>query len=154
MPAMAGLFSLWVMAIAICVAHGGDGRLASEVQPIVWYRFENLTDHGIDTQGYCDLKISSTKFPSPEGAAHDSDSIGNYLVFNLDNKIRNDSRPFAWNAKACSNVTSGADGVTIEFLIKPTANCFLRGKSLVHGYPLFIPSRWQCNPVPIPSFRV
>ena len=108
---------------------------AAAVTPAAYYRFENVSDPTIDTMKLCALEVPAESGVTPEGHANVTGvSVGSYLDFGMVGLARADAVPvpkapgFAWRASTCAPRAS-ATGLTIEFLLSPTEQCFLRGGS-------------------------
>ena len=96
--------------------------------PVHYWRFEDLESPLVDSVGTCNLTASLLDGPTP--THNDTYSVGNYVVFNAGIAHQNATEPKQWKAQACMNDDlQGAAGLTVEFLLRPTPNCFLRGGS-------------------------
>jgi hypothetical protein len=98
--------------------------------PAAYYRFENTSDATIDSRGLCPLVKQSGSSAAPQVQDASATSVGNFLVFNYGAHMM-PAAPIggtgrAWRAESCAP-RAGVKGVTIELLLHPTPQCFLRG---------------------------
>ena len=101
------------------------------IEPAVLYNFEDVRDPTIDAKGLCNLSFPMPAFSTAKPQVQDGDahSVGNFLVFDYGAPALPANRTgLTWYAQSCAP-RSIAKGVTIEFLLHPTPQCFLRGGS-------------------------
>lgn len=103
--------------------------LGTTIEPAVLYSFEDLTDPTIDSKGLCNLSIPTTATATPQVQQASTVSVGSFLVFDYGaREIPAKGHGLTWQAKTCAP-SPHAKGLTIEFLLHPTPQCFLRGGS-------------------------
>jgi hypothetical protein len=96
---------------------------------VAWYRFENLTDSTIDSSS---SRLNPLLLPTERGkhcaepTAATKGAVGSYLKFNEGKSfVSSPNKNVSWGAVSPLDISS-ADGLTIEFLLKPSTG-FLRG---------------------------
>ena len=104
---------------------------ALAAHPACYYRFESLTDATIDSAGGFNLTIPASATAHAQVQQKDARSVGNFAVFGygLEAKAGWPAKPSrVWGAHACGGIIPPtASGLTIEFLLHPTPQCFMRG---------------------------
>ena len=104
---------------------------ALAANPACYYRFESLTDATIDSAGGFNLTIPASATAHAQVQQKDARSVGNFAVFGygLEAKAGWPAKPSrVWGAHACGGIIPPtASGLTIEFLLHPTPQCFMRG---------------------------
>ena len=105
--------------------------------PICYYRFENISNPGQDSiPGNKGLLINRNKSSIARAQTQqgNANSVGNFMVVGYGLETLQDgwpAIPTPWGASGCNfqnkHPKSLAQGITIEFLIHPTPQCFLRG---------------------------
>ena len=114
-----------------------DGTAAAvpdgTITPVHLYRFENMSSWGQDSAaGQNDLIYDENPDLGLQLQQGDATSVGSFVVLGYSKEsslVGWPSDPVSWSAKATSAVPAGAAGITVEFLIHPTPQCFLRGGS-------------------------
>ena len=96
--------------------------------PVVLYSFEDLHDPTIDATGTCNLTVPAATKGAPQIQEQGIGSVGHFAVFgSASTPVAANSR-ISWQAASCAP-RAGAKGRTIEFLLHPTPQCFMRGGS-------------------------
>lgn len=127
LPCAMGIsLAMAVLASAMCAG----ASAATPYPPLAYYRFEVADEPWLDAALRCNLSIPTGPTVAVPTYTASGGTVGAFLDFNAGGAHRNASVPVAWGAQSCANVTAaGAPGLTLEFLLRPTAGCFARGGS-------------------------
>ena len=105
---------------------------SASTAPSCYYRFESAATALVDTAGNRNITGGNIA-AAPTIQQADKTSVGGFAVFGYGLEGRSSGWPASqsleWKAKACGGgaIPVGAPGLTIEFLLHPTPQCFLRG---------------------------
>ena len=127
-----------MLVVCLLLRSWAVAALSPEIQPVVYYRFEDATSPGEDSMNNFKLKptnASTLQLPRPRTTGG---AVGSYLAFDGSNP----SQVLAANAGTwnCSGGAGMCDGITVEFLLRPNQNFNLVGETPV------LSSRGAANP--------